>query len=243
MSDALLCAHRLVRPRASSTNADAVTILREESAAETGGVIHCFSGDRAQAKSVLDLGFDMSFSGVVTFKNADELRAVARAVPADRFLVETDAPFLAPLPYRGKRNEPAYVVHTAAAVAEARGQALEEIAAVTRANTERRFRLKPEPWAYGRSSLPAFRWRAIRCRLIPLRVVVLFRAGVRGAHGGGRRGPRTGPVPLLSQPVIAHPAVTQPSRTDCLPLSGRRRTATGRSVRPSSRPRFDPAAG
>jgi len=72
-------------------------------------------------------------------------------VPADRFLVETDAPFLAPLPYRGKRNEPAYVVHTASAVAEARGEALDEIAAVTRTNTERRFRLKPEPWAYGRS--------------------------------------------------------------------------------------------
>jgi TatD DNase family protein len=123
---------------------DALTILREENAAGTGGVMHCFSGDRAQAKSVLDLGFDISFSGVVTFKNADELRAVARMVPADRFLVETDAPFLAPLPYRGKRNEPAYVVHTAAAVAEARGQTLEEIAAVTRTNTERRFRLKPE---------------------------------------------------------------------------------------------------
>jgi hypothetical protein len=82
--------------------------------------------------------------GCGAFKNADELRAVARIVPADRFLVETDAPFLAPLPYRGKRNEPAYVVHTAAAVAEARGQALEEITAVTRTNTERRFRLKPE---------------------------------------------------------------------------------------------------
>ncbi|MGD0948394.1 MAG: TatD family hydrolase [Candidatus Binatia bacterium] len=130
---------------------DALTILREENAPEIGGVIHCFSGDRAQAKSFLDLGFDISFSGVVTFKNADELRAVARMVPADRFLVETDAPFLAPLPYRGKRNEPAYVVHTASAVAEARGEALDEIAAVTRTNTERRFRLKPEPWAYGRS--------------------------------------------------------------------------------------------
>ena len=123
---------------------DALTILREEKAAEIGGVIHCFSGDRAQARSFLDLGFDISFSGTVTFKNAEELLAVARLVPADRFLVETDAPFLAPLPYRGKRNEPAYVVHTAAAVAEARGRALEEVAAVTRANTERRFRLKLE---------------------------------------------------------------------------------------------------
>jgi TatD DNase family protein len=120
---------------------EALTILREESATEVGGVIHCFSGDRAQAKSFLDLAFDISFSGVVTFKNADELRAVVRMVPADRFLVETDAPYLAPIPYRGKRNEPAYVVHTAAAVAEARGQALEEIAAMSRTNTERRFKL------------------------------------------------------------------------------------------------------
>ena len=77
----------------------------------------------------------------MTFKNADELRAVARMVPADRFLVETDAPFLAPVPYRGKRNEPAYVVHTAAAIAEVRGQALEEVAALSRATTERRFKL------------------------------------------------------------------------------------------------------
>lgn len=124
--------------------ADALTILREEHAAEIGGVIHCFSGDRAAASSFLDLGFDLSFSGIVTFKNADELRAVARMVPGDRFLVETDAPFLAPAPYRGKRNEPAYVVHTAAAIAEVRQQSLEEVAAASRANTERRFRLPVE---------------------------------------------------------------------------------------------------
>jgi TatD DNase family protein len=123
---------------------EALTILREECAAAVGGVIHCFSGDRTQVRSFLDLGFDISFSGVVTFKKADELRAVARMVPADRLLVETDAPFLAPVPYRGQRNEPAYVVHTAAAVTEVRGQSLEEIAAVTRTNTERRFRLGPE---------------------------------------------------------------------------------------------------
>jgi TatD DNase family protein len=120
---------------------DAVTIMREERAAETGGVIHCFSGDRRVARAFLDLEFDLSFSGIVTFKNADELRAVAQLVPADRFLVETDAPFLAPVPHRGRRNEPAFVVHTAAAIAAVRGQSLQEVAALTCANTERRFRL------------------------------------------------------------------------------------------------------
>jgi TatD DNase family protein len=124
--------------------ADAVAVMREEHAAEIGGVIHCFSGDRSAARAFLDLGFDLSFSGIVTFKNADELRAVAAMVPADRFMVETDAPFLTPVPHRGKRNEPAYVVFTAAAVAAARQQSLETIAALTQANTERRFRLPSE---------------------------------------------------------------------------------------------------
>ncbi len=120
---------------------DAVAILREEKAAEVGGVIHCFSGDRPAARAFLDLGFHLSFSGIVTFKNADELRAVARMTPADRLLVETDAPFLAPVPHRGKRNEPAYVVLTAAAIAVVRQQPLDELAALTRTNTERLFRL------------------------------------------------------------------------------------------------------
>jgi len=120
---------------------DAVRILREERASEIGGVIHCFSGDRAAARTFLNLDFDLSFSGMVTFKNADELRAVAREVPADRFMVETDAPYLAPVPYRGKRNEPAYVVHTAAAVAVARGVAVEEVATQAAATTRRRFRM------------------------------------------------------------------------------------------------------
>ncbi len=121
--------------------ADAATILREEKAAEVGGVIHCFSADRAVAGTFLDLGFDLSFSGIISFKNAEELRAVARLVPGDRFMVETDAPFLAPVPHRGKRNEPAYVVFTAAAVAAAREQALDDVATLSRHNTERRFRL------------------------------------------------------------------------------------------------------
>ena len=120
---------------------DAVTILRDERAAEVGGVIHCFSGTRGVARALLDLGFHLSFSGIVTFKNADELRAAARLTPADRLLVETDAPFLAPIPYRGKRNEPAYVVQTAAAVAALRQQPLAELATLTSANTERLFRL------------------------------------------------------------------------------------------------------
>jgi TatD DNase family protein len=124
---------------------DALIILREEHAAEVGGVIHCFSGDRPFARACLDLDLDISFSGIVTFKNAGELRAVARMVPADRFLVETDAPFLAPVPQRGKRNEPAFVVFTAAAVAAVRGESIESVAQRTRANTERRFRLS-ESW-------------------------------------------------------------------------------------------------
>lgn len=120
---------------------DALAVLREEKAAEVGGVIHCFSSDRAAARAFLDLEFDISFSGIVTFKTADELRAVAAMVPADRFMVETDAPYLAPVPFRGRRNEPAYVVCTAAAVATARGQSLQDVAALTTANAERRFRL------------------------------------------------------------------------------------------------------
>lgn len=120
---------------------DAVAIMREERAAEIGGVIHCFSGDRSVARAFLDLGFHLSFSGIVTFKTADELRAVVRLTPVDRLLVETDAPFLAPVPHRGARNEPAYVVQTAAVIASVRQQLLEDVAALTRANTERLFRL------------------------------------------------------------------------------------------------------
>jgi TatD DNase family protein len=120
---------------------DAVSLLRDEHAHEVGGVIHCFSGDRRVGRAFLDLGFHLSFSGIVTFKSADDVRAAARLTPADRLLVETDAPFLAPIPYRGKRNEPAYVVQTAAAIAAERQQPLDELATLTRSNTERLFRL------------------------------------------------------------------------------------------------------
>jgi len=119
----------------------AAQVLREENAATVGGVIHCFSGDRAAARTFLDLGFHLSFSGIVTFKNADELREAAKMTPADRLLVETDAPFLAPVPLRGKRNEPAFVLHTAALVAELRGTGLDEIADLTSANARALFGL------------------------------------------------------------------------------------------------------
>jgi len=114
-------------------------IVREEGLGGAGGVIHCFSGDRAAARTFLDLGLHLSFSGIVTFKNADELRAAAAMTPADRLLVETDAPFLAPVPLRGKRNEPAFVLHTAALLAEVRGESPEAVAATTTENARRLF--------------------------------------------------------------------------------------------------------
>lgn len=98
-------------------------------------VLHCFTGSRELAEAALGLGLFISFSGVVTFKKSEGLRAIARDVPLDRILVETDAPYLAPAPHRGGRNEPAFVIDTARVVAEARGLDLEELAKATRANT------------------------------------------------------------------------------------------------------------
>jgi TatD DNase family protein len=111
------------------------------------GLIHCFTGTRELAEGALELGFYVSFSGIVTFKNAEELREIAKSVPIDRLLVETDAPYLAPVPKRGQRNEPAFVVHTAAYLAELRGTTPEEIAAATTANFFRLFSKaeKPKP--------------------------------------------------------------------------------------------------
>jgi len=120
---------------------DLLAIFREEDAAAIGGVIHCFSGTAAEAEACLALGFALSFSGIVTFKNAGVLREVARTMPLDRLLIETDAPFLAPIPHRGKRNEPALVRCVAEEIARARGLALAEVAAITSANTARAFRL------------------------------------------------------------------------------------------------------
>ncbi len=103
------------------------------------GVMHCFSSGRALAEAALALGFYISISGIVTFRNAEELRAIVRDLPLDRLLVETDAPYLAPVPYRGKRNEPAFVAATAAAVAELKGVELQHLAEMTTANFFRLF--------------------------------------------------------------------------------------------------------
>lgn len=132
-----------------SRNADEETVaLLAEGAGGAGrltGVIHCFSSTRVLAQGALDLGFYISLSGIVTFKNAVELRAIAAEVPEDRLLVETDSPYLAPVPKRGKRNEPAFVAHTAACVAELRGVAPETLAAQTTENFFRLFAKVPRP--------------------------------------------------------------------------------------------------
>jgi TatD DNase family protein len=122
---------------------EAAQILAEEKAPEVGGVIHCFSGGVDDARRYLDLGFHLSLSGILTFKKAHPIREAAAAAPLDRLMVETDAPYLAPVPFRGKRNEPAYVTHTLAQLAELRGISIEETAAATTANARRLFRLPP----------------------------------------------------------------------------------------------------
>ncbi len=118
-------------------------VLREDGVPAAGGVIHCFTGDAAAARSYLDLGLYISVAGVVTFKTAEAIREAVRIVPCDRLLVETDCPFLAPIPHRGKRNEPAYVVETARKVAELWGAPLDEVARATTANVRRLFRIAP----------------------------------------------------------------------------------------------------
>jgi TatD DNase family protein len=118
---------------------DTLAVLEGEGARDVGGVIHCFSEDRAFAERALAIGFDLSFSGIVTFKNARAVRDVAAWAPLDRILVETDSPFLAPVPLRGRKCEPAHVVHTARCVADLRGMSVEDLASATLANTERRF--------------------------------------------------------------------------------------------------------
>lgn len=118
---------------------DTFRILSEESAGDVGGVFHCFTGNRDTARRVLDVGFHISLAGIVTFRNALELREVARSVPLDRLLIETDSPFLAPVPHRGKRNEPAHVVHVADAIAEVRGTTGETIGRTALDNFRRVF--------------------------------------------------------------------------------------------------------
>jgi len=132
-------AHKPLIIHSRDARADTLAILREERASEVGGVMHCFTEDWDTAARAMDLGFHISFSGILTFKSADELREVARRVPDDRLLVETDSPYLAPVPHRGKPNEPRHVVHVAALLAELRGTDVETIAAVTTANFARLF--------------------------------------------------------------------------------------------------------
>jgi len=117
---------------------DTLDILAEERASEVGGIIHCFSEDRQFATRALDLGFDLSFSGIVTFKKSQAIQEVAAWAPLDRILVETDSPYLAPVPVRGKPCEPAFVVHTARFIAALRGMAFEALAQATSQNAARR---------------------------------------------------------------------------------------------------------
>ncbi|MBX6322748.1 MAG: TatD family hydrolase [Rhodospirillaceae bacterium] len=120
-------------------DADTVAILAEAAGRGLTGVMHCFSGTPYLAERALEFGLYISFSGILTFKNAEGLRAIAREVPEDRLLVETDAPYLAPVPNRGKRNEPAYIVHTLETLAELKGRSAAEMAALTTANFRRLF--------------------------------------------------------------------------------------------------------
>jgi TatD DNase family protein len=120
--------------------ADTLRLMAEEDAGAAGGVMHCFTESLEVARASLELGFYISLSGIVSFKNAEALREVARYVPADRLLVETDSPYLAPVPFRGKTNQPAYVRHVAQAVADARGETLAQVAETTTANFFRLFK-------------------------------------------------------------------------------------------------------
>jgi len=121
---------------------DTLRIMREEQAGEAGGVMHCFTESWEVAQAAMDLGFYISFSGIVTFKNARALKEVARRVPLERMLIETDSPYLAPVPHRGKTNEPGLVKHVAEEIARLQGITLERVAAATTSNFMQLFRLK-----------------------------------------------------------------------------------------------------
>ena len=120
---------------------DVISILDEENASQAGGIMHCFVEDLETAEKALEMGFYISFSGIVTFKNARDIQAVAKMVPDDRILIETDSPYLAPVPKRGKKNQPAYVRYIAEFLAELRGTSVEEFAEITHNNYYRLFNL------------------------------------------------------------------------------------------------------
>ncbi len=126
-----------------SASEDTLAIMREERAGEVGGVMHCFTETWDVASAAMDLGFHISFSGIVSFKSAKDLRDVAQRVPLERMLIETDSPYLAPVPYRGKRNEPSFVPHVAAAIAAVRGVDVETVGRATSQNFFSLFRVNP----------------------------------------------------------------------------------------------------
>ncbi len=128
----------IIHTRASSV--DTIRLMQEEGAGEAGGVMHCFTESLAVAEAAMELGFYISFSGIVTFKSARELQEVARAVPLERILIETDAPYLAPAPHRGKTNEPGFVPKVAEKLAELKNVSVEEIAGCSTANFLKLFR-------------------------------------------------------------------------------------------------------
>ena len=118
---------------------EVVELLRREGKGDLRGVVHCFTGNYEGAREILDLGFYLSFTGIITFKNADPLREVVRKLPLDRIFVETDSPYLAPVPHRGKRNEPAFVRYVAEALAQVKGLSLQEVAQATTDNARKLF--------------------------------------------------------------------------------------------------------
>lgn len=124
-----------------SAREDTMNMLEQGGAEQCGGVLHCFTEDYAMAKRALDIGFYISISGIITFRNAEELRDVVRKLPLDRLLVETDSPYLAPIPYRGKPNQPAYVRETCEYLATLKGVSTEELAHITTRNTRHLFNL------------------------------------------------------------------------------------------------------
>ncbi|WP_342493743.1 TatD family hydrolase [Bacillus sp. FSL R5-0712] len=120
---------------------DVVTILKEEGAAEVGGIMHCFTGSLETAKTCMEMNFYISFGGPVTFKNAKKPKEVVKEIPSDKLLIETDCPYLTPVPFRGKRNEPSYVKYIAEQIAELREISFEELAELTTKNAKKVFRI------------------------------------------------------------------------------------------------------
>lgn len=136
-------ARRPVVVHSRSARTETIEVLRGGGAREEGGILHCFTEDAATARAILDLGFFVSFSGIVTFPRTEEIRQAARIVPKDRILVETDAPYLAPVPHRGKRNEPSFLGRTIEALARLRGEDRDELAGRALENCRRALRLQP----------------------------------------------------------------------------------------------------